>query len=100
MPAQMHRPDEYADTFEAHRAVQMIDDSGEMQGELVWRLATGQTVEITHPEADRADMQRGAAREGGSGGGVRGVHAPIYRPSGSPAQYDSSEVAASKGALV
>jgi ribosomal protein S18 acetylase RimI-like enzyme len=47
VPARTHRPDEYSDTFEAHRAVQMIDDSGAMQGELVWRLATGQAVEIT-----------------------------------------------------
>jgi hypothetical protein len=47
VPAQLHRPDEYSDTFEGYRAVQLIDDSEEMRGELVWRLATGQTVEIT-----------------------------------------------------
>lgn len=45
--ANTHRPDEYSDTFEGYKAVQLFDDSGEMRGELVWRLATGQTVEIT-----------------------------------------------------
>jgi ribosomal protein S18 acetylase RimI-like enzyme len=45
--ASTHRPEEYSDVFDGYRAVQMIDDSGRMQGELVWRLATGNTVEIT-----------------------------------------------------
>jgi ribosomal protein S18 acetylase RimI-like enzyme len=29
------------------RAIRIIDEFGELRGELVWRLATGQTVEIT-----------------------------------------------------
>lgn len=45
--ANRHRLEEYADVFDGHQAIQLIDESGEMRGELVWRLATGQTVEIT-----------------------------------------------------
>ena len=45
--ADTHRPKEYADVFDGYRAVQLVDDSDQMQGELVWRLATGNTVEIT-----------------------------------------------------
>jgi RimJ/RimL family protein N-acetyltransferase len=47
VPANSHRLDEYHDTLEGYKAVQLIDDFGEMVGELVWRLATGQNVEIT-----------------------------------------------------
>jgi ribosomal protein S18 acetylase RimI-like enzyme len=39
--------EEYAVAFEGHRAVQLIDKDGRMRGEMVWRLATGHTVEIT-----------------------------------------------------
>jgi ribosomal protein S18 acetylase RimI-like enzyme len=45
--AEEHRLDEYADVFDGYKAVQLLDDSGRLQGELVWRLATGNTVEIT-----------------------------------------------------
>ena len=37
-------------------------------------VKAGKPGKIAHFEADRADMQRGAAREGGNGGGVGGVH--------------------------
>jgi ribosomal protein S18 acetylase RimI-like enzyme len=45
--ASRHRLEEYADVFRGHRALQLIDDKGRLRGELVWRLATGHTVEIT-----------------------------------------------------
>ena len=45
--ADTHRVDEYAIVFEGYRAVQLTDDAGRMHGEMVWRLATGNTVEIT-----------------------------------------------------
>ena len=45
--ARTHRPDEYSDVFDGYKAVQLVDGSGRIQGELVWRLATGNTVEIT-----------------------------------------------------
>jgi ribosomal protein S18 acetylase RimI-like enzyme len=47
VPARAHRPDEYREFFEGYRAIRIIDESGRLRGELVWRLATGQTVEIT-----------------------------------------------------
>jgi len=60
VPATTHRLDEYSDTFEGYKAVQLIDDSGEMRGELVWRLATGQTVEITEMAIfDESHRRRG-----------------------------------------
>src|SRR4029453_14154565 len=37
-------------------------------------VKSGESGKIAHLEADRADMQRGAAREGGGGGRVWGVH--------------------------
>lgn len=45
--ARTHRPDEYADVLNGYKAVQLVDGAGRIQGELVWRLATGNTVEIT-----------------------------------------------------
>lgn len=58
--AREHKPDEYADVFEGYKAVRMIDDAGRVRGELVWRLASGQTVEITEFGIyDEADRRRG-----------------------------------------
>ena len=38
----------------------MVDDSGRLRGELVWRLATGQTVEITEMGVfDESDRRQG-----------------------------------------
>jgi len=55
--ARHHRPDYYAGVFAGYKAIRLIDDRGRTRGELVWRLATGQTVEITefgiYDEADR-----------------------------------------------
>ena len=42
-----HLPEQYANWYEGYRAPQVVDNEGMMRGELVWRLATGQTVEIT-----------------------------------------------------
>lgn len=57
VPALVHRPDEYRDFFQGYRAIRVIDELGRLRGELVWRLATGQTVEITEigvfEESDR-----------------------------------------------
>ena len=39
-------------------------------------VIVGEPVEVAHLEADGADMERGAAREGRGGGGIGGVHAP------------------------
>jgi ribosomal protein S18 acetylase RimI-like enzyme len=47
VPAGTHRPKEYSDVFDGYKAVQLVDESGQMRGELVWRLATGNTIEIT-----------------------------------------------------
>src|SRR6266511_5771123 len=44
----------------------------------------GEPVEVAYLEADRADMQRGAARESGGGGGVGGVHRPYIGVSAGP----------------
>ncbi|HEV2296781.1 MAG TPA: GNAT family N-acetyltransferase [Tepidisphaeraceae bacterium] len=58
--AQEHRPDYYADVLAGHRAVRLVDDSGRTRGELVWRLASGQSVEITEFGIyDEADRRRG-----------------------------------------
>ena len=60
VPARAHRPDEYRDVFEGYRAIRMIDESGKLRGELVWRLATGQTVEITEIGIfDESDRRQG-----------------------------------------
>ena len=45
--ASTHRREEYAVDFEGHRAVQLINEAGRMRGEMIWRLATGRTVEVT-----------------------------------------------------
>ena len=60
VPVRVHRIDEYRDVLEGYRAVRLIDDSGRLRGELVWRLATGQTVEITEMAVfDESDRRRG-----------------------------------------
>ncbi|MEO0515589.1 MAG: GNAT family N-acetyltransferase [Planctomycetota bacterium] len=55
--ARDHRPDRYADTFAGYRAVRMLNDEGDPIGEFVWRLGTGEAVEVTefgiYREADR-----------------------------------------------
>jgi hypothetical protein len=55
--ARQHRPEYYADVFAGYKAVRLVDADGRTRGELAWRLATGQTVEITefgiYDEADR-----------------------------------------------
>lgn len=45
--ARGHRLEEYENYFRGYKALQLMDDAGRMRGELVWRLATGHTVEIT-----------------------------------------------------
>jgi ribosomal protein S18 acetylase RimI-like enzyme len=45
--AGVHRPQEYADFFRGHRALALVDEAGRQRAELVWRLASGHTVEIT-----------------------------------------------------
>jgi RimJ/RimL family protein N-acetyltransferase len=45
--ASTHRPEEYAVAFAGHRAVQLLDKDDRMRAEIIWRLATGNTVEIT-----------------------------------------------------
>lgn len=55
--ARQHRPDYYADMFAGYKAVRLVDDDGRTRGELVWRLASGHSVEITefgiYDEANR-----------------------------------------------
>lgn len=58
--ANQHRLDEYADVFQGYKALELIDENGKMRGELVWRLATGDTVEITEMGIfDPADRRQG-----------------------------------------
>jgi len=60
--ADRHRLEEYADVFRGYKAVQLLDDTGTMRGELVWRLATGDAVEITEMGIfDQADRRQGWA---------------------------------------
>jgi ribosomal protein S18 acetylase RimI-like enzyme len=47
LAAREHLPEQYANWYEGYRALQVVDNEGTLRGELVWRLATGQTVEIT-----------------------------------------------------
>jgi GNAT superfamily N-acetyltransferase len=47
LAAREHLPEQYADWLEGYRALQVVDAGGRLRGELVWRLATGHTVEIT-----------------------------------------------------
>ena len=42
-----HMPDHYRRYIDGWRAVRLIDAEGEIRGELVWRYATGNSVEIT-----------------------------------------------------
>ena len=55
--AKQHRPTFYADILAGFRAVRLVDSDGRTRGECIWRLATGQCVEITefgiYDEADR-----------------------------------------------
>jgi ribosomal protein S18 acetylase RimI-like enzyme len=55
--ARQHRADYYADALAGYKAVRLVDDHGRTRGELVWRLASGHSVEITefgiYDEADR-----------------------------------------------
>ena len=58
--AREHRPDYYADVFAGYQAVRLVDDGGRTRGELVWRLASGQSVEITEFGIyDETDRRRG-----------------------------------------
>ncbi|MEM8783012.1 MAG: GNAT family N-acetyltransferase [Planctomycetota bacterium] len=45
--AREHRPERYADAFTGYRAVRMLSDEGEALGEFIWRLGTGEAVEVT-----------------------------------------------------
>ena len=55
--ARDHQPDHYRDYIEGQRALQLLDAEGRERAELVWRVATGHTVEITefgiHDPQDR-----------------------------------------------
>ncbi len=42
-----HKPEHYILNIEGYRALQLLDESGVMRGELVWRVGTEQNVEIT-----------------------------------------------------
>lgn len=41
-----HMPEVYRKHFDGYRAVRLFGDDGRMTAELVWRLASGDTVEI------------------------------------------------------
>lgn len=45
--AREHRPKQYQDYIDGQRALKIVDKNGRERAELVWRLATGHTVEIT-----------------------------------------------------
>ncbi|MHC4597646.1 MAG: GNAT family N-acetyltransferase [Planctomycetota bacterium] len=45
--ASEHRKAHYRNALEGHRAVRLLDDEGEVRGELVWRLGTEDYPEIT-----------------------------------------------------
>lgn len=58
--AREHHPDCYREVFEGYKALQLIDDNDQERGELVWRVATGYTVEITEFGIyDPADRRQG-----------------------------------------
>ena len=42
-----HRKVHYRNTLEGQRAVRLLDDEGEVRGELIWRLGTENYPEIT-----------------------------------------------------
>lgn len=52
-----HQPDHYREYYEGYRAIELCDKSGTRRGSLVWRLASGHSVEITefgvNQETDR-----------------------------------------------
>jgi len=68
--ARDHLSDHYRDYLEGYRAVRLIDEEGCLRGELVWRLATGHTVEIT-------EMGLFAEEDRGIGLGTRLLEAAI-----------------------
>jgi ribosomal protein S18 acetylase RimI-like enzyme len=45
--AREHMPGHYQDYIDGQRALQLLDEQRHIRGELVWRVATGHTVEIT-----------------------------------------------------
>ena len=45
--AHEHMPEHYQPYYQGHRALQLLDQSDNIRGELVWRLATGNSAEIT-----------------------------------------------------
>lgn len=47
VPAPEHRPADDANVYAGYRALRAVDDAGGARGELVWRLGTGDGVEIT-----------------------------------------------------
>jgi len=67
--AREHLPEQYASWYEGYRALQAVDNDGTLRGELVWRLATGQTVEIPNSASssqktgDRAWVQGCSKRD-------------------------------------
>jgi hypothetical protein len=62
-------------------------------------VKAGEPGKIAHLEADRADMQRGTARESGGGGRVGGVHGG-YIGFSRPVRNTAVEVAAANAALL
>ncbi len=42
-----HMSEHYRDFYDGYRALRLVDDTGELRGELVWRVASGHNVEIT-----------------------------------------------------
>ncbi len=60
VPAQGHRLEEYGAAQEGYKAVRLIDVAGRLRAELIWRLATGNNVEITELAVlEPADRRRG-----------------------------------------
>ena len=58
LAAREHLPEQYANWYDGYRALQVVDNEGTLRGELVWRLATGQTVEITEFGIIRSEDRR------------------------------------------
>ena len=83
--AREHRLDEYEDVFRGYKALQLIDDEGRLRGELIWRLGTGDTVEITEIGIfDPADRRQGWTSPAARGRDRR--NARVLRPDESPAE--------------
>ena len=58
--ARQRRPVDDADALAGHRAVRLVGDDGRVRGELLWRLATGNCVEVTEfGIGDPADRRQG-----------------------------------------